>query len=223
MLRTSVAGICLALLALLAPSTKAAPIPLNIQQFTGLENVGVPDGTVVPSDAGGIDLTIPSNVLLGTKSLIRTTNADGSFAAQTIPIDDRFRFAFTMPAVSGSTTTPPAVLADGYIKGTITGVAGDPNLSGSFFGTANWAQLSMANPGDVVPPALTDLALHPERIHIQGLVTGGAANALQTSLVIDPPAGGAVVPPAIPEPSSMAVFLVVMGGAAWRFRRSRPG
>jgi hypothetical protein len=222
MLRTSIPGLCFALLALFGPIADAAPITLSFGQFTGLENVGVPDGTTINSPSG-IDLTIPSTTLLGTKSLVRTTNPDGSFPAQSIPIDDRFRFAFTLPAVPGSSTPPPTVLADGYITGTFTGAAGDPNLSGSFTGTANWAQLYTQNPSDSVPPALRDLALHPERIHIQGVVPGGAANTVQTSLVIDPPAGGGVVPPAIPEPSSLAVFFVVMAGSAWRFRRARVG
>ena len=83
-----------------------------------------------------------------------------------------------------------------------------------------------------VPQALLDLVQHPERIHVRGDVEG---NQLEVYLTIDPanPTGPPVDsgqsgsdPTQVhtPEPASLAMWAVVLGGGAvWCRRRLRQG
>jgi hypothetical protein len=78
-------------------------------------------------------------------------------------------------------------------------------------------------------PDLQALSLHPERIHIVGQVINDSSgrSLMQESLVIDPPeivipgSSGGPNPAPVPEPATLAMFLVALGGIALRRRQRR--
>jgi hypothetical protein len=195
---------------------------MDIQQFSGLDNLGVPASTVIHgSSFDGIDLSTTANIILGWQQLTRTTNPDGSLAPQSMPINTPYQFTLTAPSTAGSGTPNPTVTVNGVINGLLSGAAGDPNFSGSFYGTATSAHLatptSTSSDSVPVPSDLLALAQTPSRMHIYGNVVG---TKVTTGLLIDPPAGGTPSPVPAPEPSTLAVVLVGLSGAAWRLRRT---
>lgn len=85
-------------------------------------------------------------------------------------------------------------------------------LSGSFTGTASVIGADKDwNATSGISPWLLDLAQHPERIHLNGFVSGGVNGVLETTLSIDPPA--------VPEPATVSLFLALTAGLFLRHRR----
>src|SRR5262249_26358739 len=141
---------------------------------------------------------------------------------QSIPINTPYQFTLTAPSPAGSGTPNPTVTVNGVITGLFSGAAGDPNFSGSFYGTATGAHLSTptstssSSDSVAVPSDLMALAQNPSRMHIYGNVVG---TKVTTGLLIDPPTGTPSPVPA-PEPSTLAVVVIGLAGAGWRLRRT---
>jgi hypothetical protein len=137
------------------------------------------------------------------------------YAKQTISLNSSFGFELGVadPSKPQPYFQGPWLNIGGTTTGSVTGADHQSHMNGGFSGTVTSAQVAGQLPGMTVPPELLDLAQHPERISLNGFVDGGAANMLETTL--------SIAPSPVPEPSTFANFLVVMGSAALRLRRAR--
>jgi hypothetical protein len=207
-------GLGLLLSAVFSSPVFGDPLRLTASYFIGLEGVNW------PTVAAGIDPSQAYQASIGSEHLPRQMTDFGppygfDYAQHTMPINSNFTFELGMadPSKAQPSFLGPWLLIAGHVQGSVIGPAHQSHMNGGFSGVASSVSIIGDPPGVPVPQALLDLAHHPERVHISGIVTGGALNLLQTQLEISPPV-------LAPEPSTVAVFVVVLAGTALRCRRS---
>lgn len=191
----------------LGRSAEAEPIQYVATFFLGLDGVNTMNPVGIP------DPVLGGSVVLGGANL---SQASSTASAQSLtigqPIDNAFSFELGIKAPAGSSgpLINPFLDVTGHITGTILGP--DPMIgrySGGFSGTATAITVPFQPPGTILSPALEGLLQDPSRIHLSGIVTGGPANVLQTTLIIDPLVPGDPTP--VPEPGTLATFAGAIG------------
>jgi hypothetical protein len=154
------------------------------------------------------DLTTGGTVTLGNSGGYLPIVDPGGSAADppaTQPINNQFSFAIgENSATSSATSSPALVTVTGNITGAFIGPSGSPlAFSGGYSGTATSITIAPSVSGPL-PPPLQELAANPGRVHINGVVTGGPAEAIDVTLTIDPAS--------VPEPSTLVIFLMAGAG-----------
>src|SRR5262249_21351948 len=154
---------------------------------TGLEGVSW------QSAATGIDPSQTYQASIGSEHLPRQMADFGlpygvDYAQQTMPINSNFTFELGMadPSKTQPSFIGPWLTIDGHVQGSVSGPEHKSQLSGGFSGVASSVSVNGDPSGDPIPQALLDLVQHPERVHIAGIVTGGAMNLLETQLQFNP-------------------------------------
>jgi hypothetical protein len=207
-----VAGV--SLLVLTARPAKSDAIQYSAANFTGVPG-GTPLSIVLP------DLT--------TGGAVTLSNSAGFLPApdptKTYPnpptvhtINNPFNFVIGLAGPAAASGTSPAIFngnwmlsIKGNVVGNIVGPFGSPpDYAGGFMGTATSVSATPSQTGPL-PPPLQNLVDHPERLHIIGTVTPGSGGVINTTLTIGPAT--------VPEPTTLAFFVLAGGGLVLLRRR----
>ncbi len=213
------------LAALTGSAARASEIVYEATFFQAIE--GVPSRWIATDP---VDITNGGTYLINSEDLTSPSSWSGGVDYTPItpnqPFEHGFVFELGVKGDPGPFQGMSWAPADGTVSGEIDSSNNGTQFSGGF--TARDISFHSTLP---VPQALLDLIQHPERIHINGVVNG---NQLEVSLTIDPsnsaveptnPGSGSDQPPVfIPEPGSLAVWMVVLsGGATWYRKRAAKG
>ena len=201
----------LAMLILAHVHAEGSPIQVDLSGYV--------DGNRIEKSITLSDPSQPLTFDVSSTHLTPSEGPNGYYGGATI----NSNFSLAVSVITPGST--PAAVASVTIAGPVTGGysvgwSQIPNMSGSVTGTGTSATLSLP-PGVSsadVSPYLADLLAHPSRVSYGGLVTGGYMNMLTTSLSLAPPVDPNAVL-AVPEPSTLAVFLTGLAGLALARRR----
>ncbi|MFI5454880.1 MAG: PEP-CTERM sorting domain-containing protein [Isosphaerales bacterium] len=206
---------CLLSLAFIAGlNSEALADPIQyVAEVYGAPWVSVGTGISVDLSKGGTysldstSLNSPYSTLFGTNNSSSLNSTGYVYVGTYVP---------SGPSGTGSVWVQIGVTVP--ISGSVNGNLTSSDLHGGYSGTGASAGFFPYSPSPSldIPQPLLDLIAHPDRIHVQALVTGGHDNDLVSTLTIDPLS--------IPEPTALSVLLVGIGGVAWaRRKHTSPG
>lgn len=218
MRRSCIGSALFFILVMAGTQASAEPIQYVATFFIGLDGVNTMKVVDIP------DPILGGNVVLGGANLSPTspvTSVASATPLQSINRTFSFQLGIKAPPGSSGPMTDPYLDVSGLITGNISGPdAMMGRYSGGFGGTASSITVPFQPPGSTLSPALEALLEDPGRISLSGIVTGGPANVLETTLTIAPLAPGDPTP--VPEPATLTTFATLIGAAlVVRRRRSR--
>jgi hypothetical protein len=207
--------LCFSILLSLHGSGRADPIQNYVATYTDSLGLNVSTPIALP------DLSQGGSVVLGRLPIV--VQPAGSTPQVVTPIDGTFTVdIYIQPPAGLPVSGFENITVTGNLQGSITAETGNPpTFTGGLSGA--WSSVGFPTGTLYDVPALQALSQHPERIHILGqVITGSSGQSLmQESLVIDPPEivvpGTTPNPAPIPEPTTLASFLVALSGLALRY------
>jgi hypothetical protein len=218
-------GLGLSILVTHHAAARADPIQTYVATYTDSLGLMVTTPIALP------DLSQGGTVTLGALPIV--VQPSGSTPQAVTPVNGTFQVDIYINPPAGLPVTGfENILVNGTLQGSITAALGTPTtFSGGLNGSWLSEQFPTGNLYDA--PELQALSQHPERIHLLGQVIAGPSgqSLMQESLVIDPPEiviqGSGPNTSSVPEPTSLATFLVAVGGFAlrrrWQLNRRREG
>jgi hypothetical protein len=115
---------------------------------------------------------------------------------------------------NGASGSQPYVELTGPFVGGIGGTDMVENMGGFFTATPTSAVLHDWTPTSGIPLSLINQYLNTASYHIDGAIEGGAMNMAGYLMTVDPSTPATTVP----EPATLLMYLVVIGGLGARHR-----
>ena len=209
-------GVGLSILVTHCAPARADPIQSYVATYT--DSLGL----MVTTPINLPDLSQGGTVTLGSLPIV--VQSAGSIPQAVTPINSSFQVDIYISPPAGLPVSGfENIVVSGTLQGDVFAGFGTPaKFSGGLSGS--WTSVGFPTGTLYDVPELTSLSQHPERIHILGQVVAGPSgqSVMQESLVIDPPEivipGTTPLSSAVPEPTSLATFLLAMVGLACRRR-----